>query len=216
MECQVYKRGHFRHLLHLAFNRGAKATAAVQDIGELYGEETMPYKTAQNLFDSRRQFRFWSQHYFGRNFYFDKQPLIELIYKDPRRMTRELTGIIECSYSTIEVQKLGSALSNSQQRKSSNTHSPYSPNLTPSHFHLFQFFSNKLRDVSFNDDMILKILLDDFLESKSGDFHCWGIEKLVGGWKNVLIRLLIDFFFLCGNENLRSKNAWIYELNPIF
>lgn len=44
MECQVDKKENFRHLLLFAFNRGAKATEAAQEIYEVYGEEAMPLK----------------------------------------------------------------------------------------------------------------------------------------------------------------------------
>lgn len=51
-------------------------------------------------------------------------------------------------------------------------HSPYSPDLATSHYHLFQSLSNNLRGVLFNNDVELKMCLHEFLELKLSDFYC--------------------------------------------
>ena len=58
-------------------------------------------------------------------------------------------------------------------------HPPYSPDLAPSDFHLFRSLSNALRGVSFNNDVELRAWLEEFFESRPGDFYRRGIEKLV-------------------------------------
>lgn len=65
-------------------------------------------------------------------------------------------------------------------------HPPYSPDLAPSDFHLFRSLSNALRGVSFNNDVELRAWLDEFFESRPGDFYRRGIEKLVERWEEVV------------------------------
>lgn len=50
MECQVDKKEHFGQRLLFAFNRSAKATEATRYICEVYGEDAMPRRNAQNWF----------------------------------------------------------------------------------------------------------------------------------------------------------------------
>lgn len=45
-------------------------------------------------------------------------------------------------------------------------HPPYSPDLVPPGFHLFQPLSNTLCGVSFNDDVKLRVWLVEFFESR--------------------------------------------------
>lgn len=56
----------------------------------------------------------------------------------------------------------------------------------PSDYHPFQPFSNCLRDVSFNNNIELKMWFDEFFESRPGDFYHQGINKLVEHWKEVV------------------------------
>ena len=65
-------------------------------------------------------------------------------------------------------------------------HPPYSPDLAPSDFHLFRSLSNALRGVSFNNDVELRAWLEEFFESRPGDFYRRGIEKLVERWEQVI------------------------------
>lgn len=65
-------------------------------------------------------------------------------------------------------------------------HSPYSSDLAPSDYHLSQLIPNFLRGVSFNNDVELKMWLDEFLKSGLGDFHSQNIDKLVEYWLEVV------------------------------
>ena len=65
-------------------------------------------------------------------------------------------------------------------------HPSYSPDLAPSDFHLFRSLSNALRGVSFNNDVELRAWLDEFFESRPGDFYRRGIEKLIERWEEVV------------------------------
>jgi hypothetical protein len=56
-------------------------------------------------------------------------------------------------------------------------HLPYSPDLTPSDYHLFRSLSSNLRVVSFNNDAELRNYLDEFFTAKPADFFKRGIEN---------------------------------------
>jgi hypothetical protein len=53
-------------------------------------------------------------------------------------------------------------------------HSPYSPDLAPSDYHIFRSLSSNLRGVSFNDTE-LQNWLDEFFTAKPGYFFKFGI-----------------------------------------
>jgi hypothetical protein len=63
---------------------------------------------------------------------------------------------------------------------------PYSPDLTPSVYHLFRSLSNNLRGVSFNNDAELQNWLDDFFTAKPADFFKRKIENLPERWEAVV------------------------------
>ena len=65
-------------------------------------------------------------------------------------------------------------------------HPLYSPDLAPSDFHLFRSLSNALQGVSFNNDVELRAWLEEFFESRPGDFYRRGIKKLVERWEQVV------------------------------
>ena len=65
-------------------------------------------------------------------------------------------------------------------------HPPYSPDLAPSDFHLFQSLSNCLRGASFNNDVELRTWLDDFFMSRPNNFYARGFEKMVERWQEVI------------------------------
>lgn len=65
-------------------------------------------------------------------------------------------------------------------------HPPYSPDLAPTDFHLFRSLSNEMRGVSFNNDVELKVWLEEFFESKPADFYHKGIQKIVQRWEQVV------------------------------
>ena len=60
-------------------------------------------------------------------------------------------------------------------------HLPYSPD-----FHLFRSLSNAMRAVSFNTNAELRAWLDEFFESKLGDFYQRGNENLLEQWEEVV------------------------------
>jgi hypothetical protein len=57
-------------------------------------------------------------------------------------------------------------------------HPPYSPDLTPSDYHLFRSLSNNLRGVSFNNRGELQKWLDDFFTATPANFFKCGMENL--------------------------------------
>jgi hypothetical protein len=57
-------------------------------------------------------------------------------------------------------------------------HSPYSPNLAPSDYHLFRALPNNLRGVSSNNNAELQYWLDKFFTAKPADFLKRGMENL--------------------------------------
>uniref|UniRef100_A0A1I7XA86 Mariner Mos1 transposase n=1 Tax=Heterorhabditis bacteriophora TaxID=37862 RepID=A0A1I7XA86_HETBA len=65
-------------------------------------------------------------------------------------------------------------------------HPPYSLALSPTDFHLFRSLSNDMRGVSFNTDVELRAWLDEFFESKQGNFCQRSIENLVARWEELV------------------------------
>jgi hypothetical protein len=57
-------------------------------------------------------------------------------------------------------------------------HPPYSPDLSPSDYHLFRCLSSNLRGVSFNDDAELQNWLYDFFAGRPANFFKHGFEYL--------------------------------------
>jgi histone-lysine N-methyltransferase SETMAR len=57
-------------------------------------------------------------------------------------------------------------------------HSPYSPDLAPTDYHLFQSLSNQLHEKKFDDESNVKTDLADFFSHKSLDFYERGIFPL--------------------------------------
>ena len=64
-------------------------------------------------------------------------------------------------------------------------HSPYSPDLAPTDYHIFRTLSNEMRSVTFDNDKDLENWLNNF---KSGSSNFWqnDINKLVDRWKQVV------------------------------
>jgi histone-lysine N-methyltransferase SETMAR len=65
-------------------------------------------------------------------------------------------------------------------------HSPYSPDLVSSDYHLFCSLSDNLRGVSFNNDAELQNWLGNFFMNKPADFLKRGIEDLPKRWEAVV------------------------------
>lgn len=62
-------------------------------------------------------------------------------------------------------------------------HPQYSLDLTSLDYHLFRSISHNMTGLSFNNEVELKMGLDEFFESKSNDFYRRVIKQLVGGRK---------------------------------
>ena len=56
---------------------------------------------------------------------------------------------------------------------------PYSIDLAPTDFHFFRSASNGMQGILFSIDVELRAWLDEFFESKPGDFYQRGIENLM-------------------------------------
>ena len=65
-------------------------------------------------------------------------------------------------------------------------HPPYSPNLAPTDYHLFRSLSNQMRGVTFDGEEDLKNWLNNFFDTRPGDFWRNGINKLVERWEEVV------------------------------
>ena len=61
-------------------------------------------------------------------------------------------------------------------------HSPYSPDLAPSDYHLFGPLKNHLHRAKFSDDEAVKEICRKWLKSQPRDFYAKGILKLVHRW----------------------------------
>jgi histone-lysine N-methyltransferase SETMAR len=65
-------------------------------------------------------------------------------------------------------------------------HPHYSPDLTPTDYHLFGSLSNHLREKKFDDGNDLKMDLLNFFGQKSQDFYECGILSLPERWQQVI------------------------------
>ena len=65
-------------------------------------------------------------------------------------------------------------------------HSPYSPDLAPTDYHLFRSLSNHLREGKFNDRNDVKIDLINFFGEKSKDLYEGRILSLLEHWRRVI------------------------------
>jgi len=65
-------------------------------------------------------------------------------------------------------------------------HSPYSPDLAPTDYHLFRSLSHYLSEKKFDDENDLKTALTTFFDQKSLDFYERGILCLPDRWRQVI------------------------------
>ena len=66
-------------------------------------------------------------------------------------------------------------------------HPPYSPDLSPTDFHLFLSLDNHMKNRRFNIEDDLKTEVHNFfLQSKTKDFYKNGITKLLNRWEKVI------------------------------
>lgn len=65
-------------------------------------------------------------------------------------------------------------------------HPPYSPDISPTDYHLFRSLSNFLANQHFTNDNDVRIELDRFFASKNSDFYSRGMNSLVDRWQKVV------------------------------
>ena len=65
-------------------------------------------------------------------------------------------------------------------------HPPYSPDLSPTDFHLFLSLDNHMKNRAFNIEEDLKMEIQNFFQSKTKDFFKNGITKLLNRWEKVI------------------------------
>ncbi|XP_014773434.1 histone-lysine N-methyltransferase SETMAR-like [Octopus bimaculoides] len=66
------------------------------------------------------------------------------------------------------------------------THSPYSPDLAPSDYHLFHSVQNHLDGLTLETTKEIKTDLSEFFSSKLKEFFTNGIKMLISRWKDVI------------------------------
>jgi [histone H3]-lysine36 N-dimethyltransferase SETMAR len=65
-------------------------------------------------------------------------------------------------------------------------HPPYSPDISPTDYHLFLSLDNFLRSKKFSNITDIEKAFIEFIGSRRPDFFKSGINKLVERWKNVI------------------------------
>ncbi|KOC59431.1 Histone-lysine N-methyltransferase SETMAR [Habropoda laboriosa] len=65
-------------------------------------------------------------------------------------------------------------------------HPPYSPDLSPTDYHFFKHFNNFLREKIFRNKEDAVNTFVKFINSRTPDFYCNGIETLVKRWKKCI------------------------------
>jgi histone-lysine N-methyltransferase SETMAR len=65
-------------------------------------------------------------------------------------------------------------------------HPPYSPDLAPTDYHLFRSMAHFLKGRSFNTVDEVEIAVQEFFDSKPGEWYRHGIEQLADRWQNVI------------------------------
>ena len=65
-------------------------------------------------------------------------------------------------------------------------HPPYSPDLAPSHFHLFGPLKESLRGRKFNLDDDVQSAVHEWLRGQPQEFFSSGIQALVSRWRKCI------------------------------
>ena len=65
-------------------------------------------------------------------------------------------------------------------------HPPYSPDIAPSDYHLFQSMAHALLEQRFKNHGDVKKWLDEWISLKSPNFYYDGIHKLLTNWKTLI------------------------------
>jgi len=66
------------------------------------------------------------------------------------------------------------------------THPPYSPDLSPSDYHLFRSMQHGLAGERFQNEEVAKLFLQHWFDSKDVAFYRRGIEKLSKNWQSTI------------------------------
>lgn len=65
-------------------------------------------------------------------------------------------------------------------------HPPYSPDIAPTDYHLFNSLSSAMTDIEFENEAELDLWIHDFFSSKPHEFYSDGIQKLPEKWQKVI------------------------------
>ena len=97
------KLEHFRHILLLEFNTGAKAAEATRNFCTLYEDNVIGERMPREWLSSFKEDRFdiSDTPRSARPSGFDEDRINLLIHDDPRQCTRELANVMNCDHSTI-------------------------------------------------------------------------------------------------------------------
>jgi hypothetical protein len=160
MECQIEKNEHFRHLLLYEFNRGSKAGEAARNICAVYGEDSVAESTAQNGLraSSKAILTRVTLHARG-GIWWDMEGIVhyELLERNltvtAERYCQQLRRLEEVIQHKRPGRRHGVILQHDNARPLTANmtkaavqeldweilpHPPYSPDLTPSNYHLFR------------------------------------------------------------------------------
>jgi len=65
-------------------------------------------------------------------------------------------------------------------------HTPYSPDLAPSNFHLFEPLKNHMRGKNFTTDAEVIKAVRNWFRTQPSEFYSAGIKNLVGRWNKCI------------------------------
>lgn len=65
-------------------------------------------------------------------------------------------------------------------------HAPYSPDKSPSDFHLFRSLKNWLKGRRFNSVNEVRMGIQEFFDSKDTEFYERGINNLMDRWEQIV------------------------------
>ncbi|KOC67386.1 Histone-lysine N-methyltransferase SETMAR, partial [Habropoda laboriosa] len=81
------------------------------------------------------------------------------------------------------------------------SHPPYSPDLPPTDYHLFNHLENFLREKNFKTQAAAENAFEEFVDSRIPEFYNTGIKKLVLRWQKCIE----------SNATLEYQNSIILE-----
>ena len=68
------------------------------------------------------------------------------------------------------------------------THLPFSPDLAPSDFHLFNPLKESMRGIHFQTDEEVNVAVSKWLRTQSTKFYAKGIDDLISRWNKCVAR----------------------------